>query len=190
MEDLAVSTYTDIPTAALHQPIRQFCGSHQAIFEGLGEMRRLPALAEAVKDARTTALATLALFDGDVLTHHADEEKELFVAVARSARDTAEEAHVDELVSRLTAEHRRIERLWNELRPAMRAVAAGREPRTPGFSEAVEELSRAYSEHACLEEESFLPLADRILSRNPNHLEALGMSLHIRHAPEPRLPYI
>lgn len=180
----------DPSAATLHPPLRRFSGSHQGIFQGLRELRRLPALAEAMQQARATAVATLGLFDGDVASHHADEEKDLFVAVLRSARGTEDEARVDELVSRLTAEHRRIERLWKELRPAMRAVAAGNAPEHPGFERAVEELARAYFDHAHLEEEAFLPLADRILARNPNHLEALDVSLHIRHLPPPRLAYV
>jgi hemerythrin-like domain-containing protein len=190
MEDSTVSAFLDTPAAALHEPICRFSGSHQAIFDGLRSLLRVPDLAEALKEARATALATLALFEGNVVSHHADEEKELFVAVVRSARGTADEARVDELVSRLTAEHRRIERLWKDLRPAMRAVAAGNEPDHPRFAAAVQELSRAYFEHACLEEESFLPLADRILARNPNHLEALDLSLHMRHASFRRLAYV
>ena len=190
MEDLAVNTSLDIHAAALHPPIRAFCGSHQEIFKGLLELRRVPALAEALKDARATALATLALFGGQVMSHHADEEKELFVAVTRSAHGTAEAAQVGELVMRLTADHRHIERLWKGLRPAMRAVAAGKEPDHPGLAEAVDKLSRAYFDHACLEEESFLPLADRVLARNPDHLAALDLALHMRHAPLPLLAYV
>lgn len=176
--------------AALHPPVNRFRGSHQHIFKGLLELRRVPDLAEALAQARATAAATLALFDGDVVSHHADEEEELFVAVLRSARGTEDEAMADQLVSRLTAEHRRIERLWKELRPAMRAVASGQASGHPGFAAGVETLSRAYFDHACLEEESFLPLADRVLARNPNHLAALDLSLHMRHAPLPHLGYV
>ena len=32
---------------------------------------------------------------------------------------------------------------------------------------------------------SFLPLAERILGRNGNHMAALGLALHLRHAPQP-----
>jgi hemerythrin-like domain-containing protein len=190
MEEPAMVTPLDPADAGLHPPIRRFCGSHQHIFEGLRELRRVPALAEALKDARATALATLALFEADVASHHADEEKELFVAVLQSARGTEEEGAVDELVTRLTAEHRRIERMWKALRPAMRRVAAGNAPEHPDFAKSVEELCRAYSNHACLEEESFLPLADRVLARNPNHLEALDLSLHMRHVRLPGLAYV
>lgn len=186
-----MSTPLASPAAPLlHEPIRRFCGSHQDIFNALGAMRRLPALAEALEQARSAALATLALFERDVAGHHADEERVLFEAVMRSARGTADEARVDELVSRLTAEHRRIERLWAQLRPAVRAVAAGRAPAQPGFAGAVEELVRSCMDHACLEEESFLPLAERILARDPNHMAALGLALHLQHLPLPRPAYV
>ena len=40
----------------------------------------------------------------------------------------------------------------------------------------------SYRNHARYEEEVFLPLSQAILGRNSNHLAALGMSLHLRHA--------
>ncbi|HEX2544859.1 MAG TPA: hemerythrin domain-containing protein [Ramlibacter sp.] len=178
------------PAASLQAPIRGFCGTHSHIFAGLQGLRRLPGLAQALLEARSTAQAMLVLFNGDVLRHHGDEEQELFVAVERSARGTPDEGRVDELVSRLTSEHRRIERLWKELRPSICAVAAGRAPSHPAFARAAEELTRAYTEHACLEEEAFLPLANSVLARNPHHMAALDLSLHIRHLPMPRLAYV
>ena len=36
-----------------------------------------------------------------------------------------------------------------------------------------------------LEEEVFLPLADQILGRDPNHMAALDLSIHLRRAPAP-----
>ena len=39
-----------------------------------------------------------------------------------------------------------------------------------------------YLAHARYEEEEFLPLCSTILVRNGNHMAALGMSLHARHA--------
>jgi len=38
-----------------------------------------------------------------------------------------------------------------------------------------------YRAHAWFEEQEFLPLSQTILSRNPNHMAALGLSLHMRH---------
>lgn len=49
---------------------------------------------------------------------------------------------------------------------------------------AVKELVQAHTAHARFEEEQFLPLAQAVLSRNGNHMDALGLSLHLRHAPQ------
>jgi iron-sulfur cluster repair protein YtfE (RIC family) len=174
----------------LHEPIERFCGSHSGIVDGLNELLRLPALAEQLKQARATAEATLALFERQVVPHHVDEEEDLFVAVLRSARAGAEKAGVEDMVVQLVAEHRRIERMWTALRPVVCAVAAGKKAVTAGFGEAVAELVETYFEHVRREEQVFLPLADQILARDPNHMAALAMSVHLRHAPMLRMAYI
>ena len=76
------------------------------------------------------------------------------------------------------------------LRPEVQAVAAGKAMAGPDFEPAVGRLVEAYLAHTQLEEEVFLPLADAILARNPNHLAALDLSLHMRHAPMPRMAYV
>ena len=40
----------------------------------------------------------------------------------------------------------------------------------------------SYQAHARYEEEVFLPLSQTILGRNSDHLAALGVSMHMRHA--------
>ena len=85
------------------------------------------------------------------------------------------------MVKRLVAEHRRIESIWNDLEPAVKA-AAKNQPAELDL-QAVEALVQAYLKHARFEEEEFLPLAETILGRNGNHMAALGLSLHLRHAP-------
>lgn len=174
----------------LHEPVERFRGCHGTIVGGLRRLRGLPELAEAMRQARATAGETLALFEHQVLPHHGDEEKELFVAVSRSAAEGAEKAAVDELVARLTRQHRVIEGMWAALRPAVLAVAGGKAPALPGFEQAVATLVETYLEHTQLEERVFLPLADAILGRNPNHVAALDVSLHIRHAPVRSLAYM
>lgn len=177
-------------TAQMQEPIRHFCGSHEDIAGGLRQLQELPALAEALERARSIAAATLRLFDEVVLEHHADEEQELFVAVVRSCRDARESNRARELVDRLTMEHRRIEQMWQRLRPAVVLTAAGKVAHAPALDDQVRDLVMAYSAHARFEEEQFLPLADAVLGRNANHMAALGVSLHLRHAPAPRAPYI
>ena len=175
--------------SGLHAPIRQFSGSHDGILRGLQALSELPALAAAMEQARATAAATLDLFDRVVIGHHADEEQELFVSVQRSSRGAEEAAQVQAAVERLTAEHRAIEALWKKVRPAVAHTAAGK-VQGPAYSEDVAVLVRLYGQHARFEEEVFLPLADRILSRNENHMAALDIALHLRHAPLPRSSYI
>lgn len=175
-----------MPAAASNDsPLRSFRGAHGGILEGLHGLGELPALAAAMERARRVAAATLALFDDAVREHHRDEEQELFVAVLRSCRDPAEQQRVRELVAVLTSEHRQIEALWSRLRPAVARVAAGKAPEENLFGAEIDRLVALYEEHALREEEVFLPLADAILRRDPNHLAALGVSLHLRHAPVP-----
>lgn len=175
---------------ALHEPLWRFCGSHADIGAGLQRMGELPALADAQRRAREGAEATLKLFEHQVVSHHIDEEKDLFTAVTRSARGTDDEARVDALVSRLTSEHRAIEQLWCSIRPSVLAVSRGKQPEAIDFADRVAQLVELYREHARAEEQVFLPLADRILSRNPNHMAALDLSLYMRHVPMPRLAYV
>jgi hemerythrin-like domain-containing protein len=181
------------PTATvppdLHAPIRQFSGSHEGILKGLQALSELPALAAAMEQARTKAAATLELFDKVVIGHHADEEQELFVSVQRSCRDAREAAQVQGMVDRLRAEHRAIEALWKKVRPAVAHTASGK-VQGPAYTGDIDTLVRLYGSHARFEEDVFLPLADQILSRNQNHMAALDIALHLRHAPMPRNTYI
>ena len=178
---MAINTTDKIET-----PLRQFQGAHGSIIQGLEALQELPALAAAMERARTTASATLALFDEVVREHHAEEEQELFTAVQRSCRDPQETRQVADLVALLTAQHRQIESLWATLRPGVARVAAGKGSGDFMFGAEIDRLVGLYREHAAQEEEVFLPLADMILRRNANHMEALGISLHLRHAPPPR----
>ena len=173
------------PRHQLHAPLRQFRGSHEGILGGLQELQALPGLAALMQRARAGAAATLDLFDHVVLRHHAEEEQELFVAVLRSCRDAHETQRVHMLVDQLTAGHRRIEALWSRIRPAVALTAAGKSHRDAAFDDEVGELVALYREHARMEEDIFLPLADRILGRDPNHVAALDLSIHLRRAPAP-----
>ena len=85
------------------------------------------------------------------------------------------------MVQHLVAEHRAMEALWKILKPSVKAAARGK-PSDLDVA-AVEELVRSYLAHARFEEQQFLPLAKDILVRNGNHMLALGVALHLRHAP-------
>jgi hypothetical protein len=170
-------------SAAESTPLNGFADSHRGIVCALRAFAALPELAAEADRARQVAAATLQLFEGVVLPHHADEEGDLFPAVIRSAVPGQERARVEALVERLVAEHRSVEALWKTIRPAVRRAASGIAAQLD--AEAVAALVIAYNRHATFEESDFLPLAAEILARNGNHMAALGLALHLRHAPQP-----
>lgn len=166
--------------APMDEPLQTFPQCHAGILSQLEAMGELPTLAAAGARARAIAADSLSLFKHAVIDHHAEEESDLFPAVLRSAQPGKEHDFVQALVSQLTSEHRAIEDLWKRVEPAISATAKGKDADVN--SAVVAELIRAYNAHACLEETQFLPLAETILGRNGNHMAALGMSLHARHA--------
>lgn len=164
-------------------PLETFSHCHAGILGGLDALGELPALAAAAQRARQSAQRLLDLFDHAVLAHHADEESELFPAVVRSALPGPERHHVEVMVEMLVAEHRLVESHWKRIRPAVKKIARGAEAELDPADVAV--LVNAYVAHAGAEEQRFLPLSQQILGRNGNHMAALGLSLHLRHAPQP-----
>jgi hemerythrin-like domain-containing protein len=170
-------------TTPIDPPINQFLNCHAGIVSRLRDLGELPRLAEQANRARDVATQLLQLFEGPVLEHHQDEEKELFPAVVRSATPGEERARVEHMVRRLEQEHRVVEQLWKELEPAVRAAAKGKEAHVDMAKAGA--LVEAYLTHANFEETFLLPLAEQILGRNGNHMAALGLSLHLRHAPQP-----
>ncbi len=169
------------PTAGT--PVDEFSDCHRGLLCGLRAFESLPELAVSASRARAVATATLALFENAVLVHHADEEKELFPAVLSSSQPGEERMGIEAMVERLVAEHRSVEALWQLLKPAVKRAAAGISAELD--AQAVTALVVAYNRHATFEEEEFLPAARDILSRNDNHMAALGYSLHLRHTPQP-----
>ena len=174
----AISAVPD--PAGSDQPLAGFSQCHADILLQLQVFAELPELQATAAHAREVAANTLGLFKVAVYAHHADEERELFPAVLRSAAPGEEASHIGALVQRLTDDHRSIESRWKKLEPAIRATAKGKPASLD--SDAVEELVAAYRAHARFEEQEFLPLAERVLDRNSNHMAALGLSLHLRHA--------
>jgi Hemerythrin HHE cation binding domain len=166
--------------AADDVPVQGFAHCHAGIVAQLRELEQLPALAEAAARSRRVAKATQNFYREVVLTHHSEEEQELFSAVLASAERGAERDRVQAIVTRLTQEHRHIESLWRTIDPALRDVAHGRD--TVLDAHLLATFVADYRAHAQYEEEVFLPLCSTILGRNGDHMAALGVSLHARHA--------
>ncbi len=161
-------------------PITNFSQCHVGIIEHLRTLADLPALVAPAARARAIAAQTLAFFDDVILEHHAQEERELFPAVLESATRGDEREQVQAATERLTAEHRHMEGLWSRLKPALKQIAKGHDAKLDEAT--LTQLVSDYRAHAAYEEELFLPLSQTILGRNSNHMAALGLSLHLRHA--------
>lgn len=166
-----------------NQPIRSFRNSHAGIITQLDRMSELPALLAPAELAKKTADASVKFFRKAVFAHHADEEKVLFPAVLESAQPGEERKKVQTMIKALTAQHRNLETLWNHLEPELKKVAKGSSHALQ--AQVLLRLVELYRAHAEYEETEFLPLSQTILSRNHNHMDALGMSLYLHHTPMP-----
>lgn len=164
-------------------PIGEFNNCHVGIMRKLDALADLPAMLEAAARARTIAEQSLGFFRRVILEHHQDEERELFPAVIASARAGEERHRVETMATRLTEEHRDIEKLWKRLDKELEQVVKGRISTLD--KAALQDLVLRYRAHAAFEEAEFLPLAEQILGRDQHHMAALGLSLHMRHAPTP-----
>lgn len=169
-------------------PLNTFSNCHSGILRHLADLGDLPMLLAPAQRARRIAEETLDFFRAAVFEHHAEEETELFSAVLKSAAPGAERERVQAMTERLTREHRAVETLWKSLEPGLKQVAKGHDSKLDTAE--LERLVQQYTGHAAFEEAEFLPLAQQILSRNANHMEALGLSLHMRHMPPPMKAYI
>jgi hemerythrin-like domain-containing protein len=162
-------------------PIADFSQCHSGIFKKLDVLAELPALLAPAVRAREIAEQSLEFFREAIFEHHLDEERELFPAALADAVKGEEYDKVQFMVARLTVEHRDLETIWKRLESGLKMVAKGKDSSINVMD--IEVLVSRYRAHAQYEETEFLPLAQAVLSRNSNHMAALGMSLHMRHAP-------
>lgn len=156
-----------------------FSECHHEFVAQLHSALYLPELVAAAAKARAMANDLLKMFSQDVVTHHAEEERELFPAVLRAAQPGTELDEVRAMVDQLVREHRDMEARWAELQPEVEAVTRGESPALDAAL--IENLVQHFFAHAHFEEEHFLPLAQKILGRHSDAMAALGRSLHERH---------
>ena len=167
------------PENEANAPVRSFSHSHDGIVAKLKDMERLPALLEPMEQARRIAANTVQFIRQVVFEHHSEEERELFPAVLASTAKGEERSKVQQMVDQLVREHRDVEAAFTKLEPKLNAIAKGQT--TDVDVAALDEVVKRYTAHARFEEDVFLPLAETVLARNPNHMAALGVSLHARH---------
>lgn len=179
---------TSSPAADANAPIQDFSQCHAGIVKRLHLLGELPALLAPAERASQIAEQSVSFFRKAIFEHHLDEERELFPVVLSHAEKGAEHAQVQAMVQRLTDEHRELETLWKHIESGLKKVAKGRFDAVN--ADDLQRLVAQYLAHAELEEKEFLPLSQTILGRDANHMAALGLSLHMRHAHEPISTYL
>lgn len=162
--------------------LTEFSNCHVGIINMVNQIGDLPVLVGYARQLNSTLSRIERFFQDVVKTHHAEEEEQLFSAVLASATPGEESTNLQQMIVRLTAEHRRIESAFGVLIPEIRSLM--KNPDAELSVNNLESLVEQYLEHARFEETDFLPLAHKILGRNSDHMAALGLSIHMRHDAE------
>ena len=160
-------------------PLQDFSKCHAGFVTVLEAALGLPEMIAAAARSRACAADMLKMFRDHLLAHHDDEERDLFPAVLRVAQPGEEAQHARAMVEQLVREHREIAQLWEQLKPAVQAVANGYLPRLDAAL--LQELVRRFNDHVRAEEEEFLPFAQLVLAREAKDMAMLGLALHRRH---------
>lgn len=150
---------------ACHRRIEAFCTV----------LLRLPShLREhgADEEAQRAALRVLRYFDSAGRDHHRDEDEDLFPLLQRRAAERGEHAVADVLRD-LDAEHRAMERTWNDLAPGLRTICDGRQPHEDELP--IKPFTYLYRRHIEVEEDRVLRFAREVLG--DGDLAALGRAM-------------
>ena len=170
------------PSTEADGPLPDFSRCHVGFVTVLETALGLPDMLVTAARSRACATDLLKMFSDRLLAHHDDEERDLFPAVLRVARSGDEADRARSMVAQLVREHREIAQLWQQLKPAVQAVATGYLPRLD--SALLNDLVGRFNEHVRLEEEEFLPFAQQVLARQAEDMASLGLALHRRHEAE------
>jgi hemerythrin-like domain-containing protein len=156
------------PVATYHLRAR----SHCAIL-----LRLVPHVSSrgADQQSRAAASAVMRHFDTAARCHRDDEEIDLFPALLESVAGS-DPVCLRGLTEALTADHRALDALWRDLRPAIACVAAG--VATCPTAEAVQAFVDLQEQHIRREEAELLPLAARLI--DDAELERIGRSMRSR----------
>jgi hemerythrin-like domain-containing protein len=176
---------SDTPTreaTAADAPLQDFSKCHVGFVTVLETALGLPEMIVTAARSRSCAADMLKMFRDRLLAHHDDEERDLFPAVLRVAQPGAEADRAQAMVAQLVREHREIAQLWKQLEPAVHAIANGYLPQLD--SALLRDMVQRFNEHVRVEEEEFLPFAQRVLAREAEDMAMLGLALHRRHEAE------
>ncbi|HET8870213.1 hemerythrin domain-containing protein [Aquabacterium sp.] len=144
---------------ACHGKVRHFAGLTVRLAQHLSEHG-------ADRQARDAAQSVLRYFDVAAPLHHADEDDDLYPALL-----ALDDAELTQAISRLTAEHTELGRLWQAVRVWLQQVHEGQASLPPVELTA---FAQRYPQHALDEETLVYPHAKRL---RPELLVELGKSM-------------
>ncbi|MGB7479910.1 MAG: hemerythrin domain-containing protein [Burkholderiaceae bacterium] len=166
------------PAPGFDQPIALLKHCHDRMRRQIGTMQRLvPHLQKhgADLEAQQAASAVLRYFSEAAPNHHADEEVDLLPAL-REVADGDDADTLRRLEPEILREHQQMDVLWNMLRPALAAIAAGENQPLP--ETALGPFSEMYLAHMVKEETVIAPMARRLL--NPARIAQIGDAMRAR----------
>lgn len=112
-------------------------------------------------------------FTSAAVTHHRDEEDDIFPLVVRTSLKMAQ------LIHGLKKDHQKLEQLWLQLEPGLGKLQSIESPED--FIQHAQEFCSAYRHHIQVEENEFLNLAQHLLSKQ--QLEEIGENMEERRKP-------
>jgi hemerythrin-like domain-containing protein len=173
------------PSVGFEAPFEMLSACHERVERMLGLLTRLrDHVALNGRDVQATTAATdvMRYFDLAAPQHHWDEERHVFPAVL-----ALHKGRLDLLVGRLRQEHRDMEKLWGQLRPAMVRLANADAQNPTPFSDVdkanIEAFVAVYKDHIRAEEDLVYPAAKRSL--DAEQLTAMSRDMVRRRGGQP-----
>jgi hemerythrin-like domain-containing protein len=166
-------------TVGFDDPLEILLACHRRIEKQLDTLKRLRTHVDSRgvdAEASAAAQAVLRYFMRAAVSHHEDEEKDLFPLLEKRITDPGERARFHALRDTLQADHREVESVWARLRKPLEGIAEGL-PRSLPASD-VETFAGCYARHILAEESALQEFFDRWLDDGDRM--ALGRSMSER----------
>ena len=162
-------------------PLEMLLGCHRRIERQLETLKRLRAHVAAKgvdAEASVAAQSLLRYFMKAALSHHEDEEHDLFPLLEKRIDDPGERKRFEAFRNGVESDHRAVETSWLRLRKPLEAIAEGFTRPLP--EKDVKEFVAAYAHHILTEERALQEFFNRWLDDADR--AALGRSMAARRS--------
>lgn len=174
-------------TVGFDDPLEILLACHRRIEKQLETLQRLRSHVDqhgVDAEASAAAQAVLRYFARAAMSHHDDEEKDLFPLLEQRITDPGEKARFHALRDELERDHREVQALWTKVKKPLEGIAEGL---TRGLAAAdVHAFVGAYVRHILAEESALPEFFNRWLDGEDR--ATLGRSMSARRTLSPPLP--